>query len=94
MTIFDLKYAVRLLMKSPWFTLLTVVVLSGGLGISLYTFAALNTMIYRDLPLPDGGSIVRIGVGDWPDFEPLDAFELAELRAEAHSLSELGVYRT
>jgi predicted permease len=94
MTILDLKYAVRLLVKRPWFTLLTVLVLSGGLGISLYTFAALNTMIYRDLPLPDGGSIVRVGVGDWVDFEPLDAFELSQLRAETETLSELGVYRT
>ena len=89
----DLRYALRLLAKSPWFTSLTVVVLAGGLAISLYTYAALNMMIYRDLPLPDGGSIVRIGYGDWVNFEPLDAFELAELRAQAQSVDELGVYR-
>ena len=63
----DLRYALRLLTKSPWFTALTVLVLAGGLGISLYTYAALNMMIYRDLPLPDGGSIVRIGYGEWPN---------------------------
>lgn len=88
----DLRYALRLLAKSPWFTCLTVLVLAGGLGISLYTYAALNMMIYRDLPLPDGGSIVKIGYGGWPNFEPLDAFELAELR-RAESIGELGVYR-
>ncbi|HEX5420283.1 MAG TPA: hypothetical protein VFY39_09800, partial [Gammaproteobacteria bacterium] len=81
------------MMTSPWFILLTVVVLSGGLGISLYTFAALDTMIYRDLPLPDGGSIVRFGTGAFPSFEPLDAVELAEIRAQAKSLSELGRFR-
>jgi predicted permease len=93
LTIADLKYAVRLLTKRPWFTLLTVLVLSGGLGVSVYTFAALNAMIYRDLPLPDGGSIVRIGVGDWPSFRPLDAFELAQIREQAASVGELGAYR-
>src|SRR5688572_7643992 len=89
----DLRYALRLLVKSPWFTSLTVVVLAGGLAISIYTYAALSMMIYRDLPLPDGGSIVRIGHGDWVNFEPFDTFELAELRAQAQSIDELGVYR-
>src|SRR5688572_4617620 len=89
----DLRYALRLLVKSPWFTALTVLVLAGGLAISLYTYAALNMMVYRDLPLPDGGSIVRIGYGEWPNVEPLDTFELAELRASAQTVDELGVFR-
>lgn len=93
LTLSDLKYSARLLQKRPWFTALIVIVLSGGLGISLYTFALLNTMAYGDVPLPDGGSIVRIGVGAWPDFEPLDAYELAEIRAATETVSELGVYR-
>jgi predicted permease len=83
----------RLLAKSPWFTSLTVLVLAGGLAITLYTYAALNMMIYRDLPLPDGGSIVRIGYGRWPNVRPLDAFELAGLRAQARGVEDLGVYR-
>jgi predicted permease len=89
----DLKYAVRLIVKRPWFTALTVVMLAGGLGISLYTYAVLDVMLHRSLPLPDGSSIVKIGAGSWVDIEPLDAFELAELRANASSFSELGVYR-
>ena len=89
----DFKYAVRLLVKRPWFTLLTVAMLAGGLGISLYTYAVLDVMLRRSLPLPDGSSIVKIGAGSWIDIELLDAFELAELRAGATSFSELGVYR-
>ena len=93
LTLSDLKHAVRLLVNRPGFTLLTVLMLAGGLGISLYTFAVLNTMLYGDLPLPDGESIVKIGAGNWVDIEPLDAFELAELKADAESLVELGGYR-
>jgi predicted permease len=89
----DLKYAVRLLVKRPWFTVLTVVMLAGGLGISLYTYTVLDVMLYRSLPLPDGSSIVKIGAGSWVDIELLDAFELEELRASSSSFSELGVYR-
>ena len=89
----DLKYAVRLLVKRPWFTVLTVVMLAGGLGISLYTYTVLDVMLYRSLPLPDGSSIVKIGAGSWVDIELLDAFELEELRTSSNSFSELGVYR-
>ena len=89
----DFKYAIRLLAKRPWFTLLTVAMLAGGLSITLYTFTVLHVMLYRDLPLPEGSSIVKIGAGSWVDIELLDAFELAELRANANSFSELGVYR-
>lgn len=89
----DLRYALRLLAKSPWFTTLIVLVLAGGLGISIYTYAVLNMMIYRDLPLPDGGRVVRIGHSAWPELGPLDAFELAELRAQSQTVDELGVYR-
>ena len=90
----DMRYAVRLLRKSPWFTLLTLLVLAGGLAISIYTFAFLNTLIYRDLPLPDSGRIVRINPGDNGLAAPLDAYELAQLRTDARSLSEVGAYRT
>ncbi|HET7924211.1 MAG TPA: ABC transporter permease, partial [Rhodanobacteraceae bacterium] len=89
----DFKYAMRLLAKRPWFTVLTVLMFAGGLSITLYTFTVLHVMLYRDLPLPDGGSIVKIGAGNWVDIELLDAFELAELRDNASSFSELGVYR-
>jgi predicted permease len=89
----DLRYAVRLLVKRPGFALSTVLMLAGGLGVSLYTFSVLDTMLYRDVPLPDGGSIVKLGAGSWVDIEPLDAFELATIRAEAESLAELGVFR-
>jgi predicted permease len=89
----DFKYAVRLLLKRPGFTLLSVAMLAGGLGISLYTFAVLNTMFDAELPLPDGDSVVLIGAGSWVDIEPLDAFELAELEAGSASFAELGGYR-
>jgi predicted permease len=93
LTLSDLKYAVRLLVKRPGFTLATVLMLAGGLGISLYTFAVLDTMLYRDVRLPEGGSIVKLGAGSWVDIEPLDAYELATIRAGAESLAELGVFR-
>ena len=93
MTLSDLKYAFRLLMKSPWFTLLTVMVLAGGLAISIYTFASLSTIIYKDLPLPGGGSIVRVRRIENGGATPLDAYDLATMRGSIRTLAEIGAYR-
>ena len=92
--LWDLKYALRLLLKRPWFTVLTVLVLAGGLGISLYTFAVLNTMVYGELPVPDGRAIVRLGVSDGPNVAPFDAYELARILPAAQSIADGGAYRT
>jgi predicted permease len=94
LTLSDLRLAVRLMLRSPGFTLLTVLVLAGGLAVSLFTFGALNTIVYGDLPVADGGTVRRIGVGRWPNFEPLDAYELSALRAEADDLRAIGAYRS
>lgn len=89
----DLKYPFRLLAKRPRFTVLTVLVLAGGLAVSLYTYAVLNTMVYKPLPIPEGASVVRVvGLTEGGTFA-LDAYELAQLRGELESLRELGVFR-
>lgn len=93
MTALDLKYTARLLVKRPLFTLVTVLVLTGGLGISLYTFAALKTMVGGGLPIPDGDSVVSVGTAGPGYLAALEAFELAALRNEAGSLTELGIFR-
>jgi predicted permease len=94
MTIADLKYAARLVLKGPWFTLLTVLVLAGGLALSIYTFAIVNTMIYKDLPVADGHSIVRIMAERDGRMFGVNAYEFAAIRTNIDSLSEIGVYRT
>jgi hypothetical protein len=90
-SISDLKYAARLVLKGPWFTLLTILVLAGELALSIYTFAIVNTMIYKDLPLADGHSIVRIGAA-----KPLDEglpFDLGQRTGLVERRSEPGPAR-
>jgi predicted permease len=82
----DLRYTLRLLRKSPGFTLLTMLVLTGGLTVSLFTFSFFFTMFYKPLPLKDGSSIYRIS-------ERIPLYEYAEARKNLHSFSEFGVWR-
>ena len=56
----DVRYALRVLRRSPLFTALTVAVLGGGLGLSIFTFSFLYTAVVKPLPVAGGDRIVRI----------------------------------
>lgn len=88
----DVRYAIRLLARNPLFTLLTVAVLAGGLGLSIFTFSFLHTAILKPLPVADGEGIVRLftvtnGRGVMPE-----AADLAAIRPSITTLTDFGVY--
>jgi predicted permease len=88
----DIRYAFRLLSRSPGFSLLTVAVLAGGLGLSTFTFSFLHTAMIRPLPLGEGERIVRIDGKIKGQRRPLDAIDVPALRTSLHSVGELGGY--
>ncbi len=90
----DLRYSVRLLLKSPGFTALTVIVMAGGLGVSVFTYSFLNTVMFKELPLPDGGSIVRVMAIVDGRTTLLDSVDAIKLRSSVDRLHEFGSYRT
>ena len=91
----DFKYALRLLRKSLSFTALTTLVLAGGLGISIYTYGILNTMLYKDLPIRDGHSVVRISGERDGRLTAIGTYEMNEVRAGGlYSIAQIGVFQT
>ena len=46
----DMRYAFRILSKSPGFSLLTLVILSLGLGAAIYGFGVLHAIVLKPLP--------------------------------------------
>ena len=57
---FELRYAVRRLLKSPWFTLVAVVGLGLGIGANVALFSVINSVFLRPLPFPEPGRLVRL----------------------------------
>lgn len=88
----DVRYAFRLLRRSPLFSLLTVLVLSGGLGLAIFTFSFLHTAMLKPLPLPNGDRIVSIRQELGPRTQPIDGADIAVIRSGAKKLTELGAY--
>ena len=57
----DLRYAIRTLLKSPGFTLVAVMTLSLGIGMTTAIFSVVDAVLWRSLPYPGADEIVSIG---------------------------------
>lgn len=95
MIINDFKYAIRLLSKKPGFTMLTMLVMATGIGLSVFLFSFLNTIIFKPLPFEDGETLVQISSSQngIRNVGMINLHDYQEIRDNLKGLTEFAAYR-
>src|ERR1700683_4342628 len=90
----DLRYALRMLVKSPGFTEIAILALPLGIGAHTAIFSVIQTVLLRPLPYPHPEELVEIS-NTYPPQIPkigLSPGDFNDWRRENQSFSEMGAY--
>ena len=92
----DLRYAIRMLAKSPGFTAVAVLTLAAGIGAATTIFSAVNGVLIRPLPYEDPERIAvlwgRDTAGGYPQL-PLSGPELAAFQRDSQAFEQIAAFR-
>src|ERR1700740_67796 len=88
----QLRYTIRLLAKSPGFTITAVLILGFGIGVNTAIFSLINAVILKPLPFPEPSQLIQISQPSQNDpFEEVDYPDYVDIDRAQHTFASLAV---
>jgi predicted permease len=93
----DLRYALRILRKSPGFTAVVVLTIALGIGATTALFSVVDAVLVKPLPYPQPDRLVEVGL-DLPGINqfnwPLNPTDYFTFREQNRTFQDIGLYYT
>jgi len=91
----DLRHTVRLLAKSPGFTIIAVLTLALGIGVNTTVFSVINGLLLRPMPVPHPEQITVLAAqqGESQGFQSFSYPDYQDIRSQADTFSDILAYR-
>jgi len=90
----DLRYALRMLSKSPGFATIAVLTLAVGIGANTALFSVVNGVLLSPLAYPQASQLVRVYASTrGVDKGPLTYLNFLDWQRDSHTLSSMALYR-
>lgn len=93
----DLRYALRVLLKSPAMTVVALLTLALGIGVNSAIFSVVNAIVLRPLPYPDSqqlmivwGNLHKTGLEEIE----ISALEFRDFQQQCQSFDQIAAYST
>ncbi|MGH8145931.1 MAG: ADOP family duplicated permease [Rhodanobacteraceae bacterium] len=92
MLVREFREAWRRLSKRPGYALLSVAVLGVGLGVTLFFFGMVNTVILQPYPFPQANRLMSIGEPLSNGIGDIDSAQYLQLQGKLKSVDAMGAY--
>ena len=86
----DVRYGIRMLVKTPGFTIVAIIALALGIGANTAIFSVVNAVLLRPLPFQQPDQLLRVWIQKPP--AAISKAEIVELRNSNHSFEDLAAY--